>query len=136
MVSVTEEQPQTSPMEQQYLNHEPLITAGLIAGQGTVEMLHHGGASDKVRVVASKPVTLQFYTYDYPGWQVSLDDQPIPHRHEPPYGLITVDLPVGEHIVYLKMGHTPSRLAGTVVSGLALLVMIGLKLFPRRTPRN
>ena len=43
MMSVTAEQPQSSPMEQQYLNGEPLVTAGIIAGNGTVEMRHHGG---------------------------------------------------------------------------------------------
>jgi hypothetical protein len=43
MVAVTEEQPHTSPMEQQYLAGEPLTTAGIIAGRGTVEIVHHGG---------------------------------------------------------------------------------------------
>jgi hypothetical protein len=93
MVSVTAEQPQTSPMEAQYLAGEPLTTAGIIVGTGTVEMLHHGGAADPVRVPAQTPVTLQFYTYDYPGWQVRLNGQPVAHRYEPPHGLITVDVP-------------------------------------------
>jgi hypothetical protein len=132
MVSVTDEQPQTSPMEQQYLNGESPTTVGIIAGQGSVDMLHHGGASDKVRVIAAEPVTVQFYTYDYPGWQVTLDGQPLPHRHEPPFGLITVDVPPGDHILLLRMGSTPPRTLGTIVSGLALLVIIGLYFFPRR----
>jgi hypothetical protein len=124
MVSVSDEQPQTSPMEQQYLNGEPLTVAGIIAGQGVVETLHHGGASDEVRVVATEPVTLQFYTYDYPGWRVTLDGQPIAHRYEPPYGLITVDVPPGEHTLLLRMGRTPPRTVGTVVSGVALLAIL------------
>ena len=82
-------------MEAQYLNREPLTVAGIIAGEGAVETLHHGGASDRVRVQAETPVTLQFYTYEYPGWQVSVDGQPVDHRFEPPYGLVTVDLPPG-----------------------------------------
>jgi hypothetical protein len=125
MVSVTEEQPQTSPMEQQFLNGEPLTVAGIIAGQGTVETLRHGGASDEVRVVAAEPVTLQFYTYDYPGWHVTLDGQSIAHRYEPPYGLITVDVPPGEHILLLRMGTTPPRTLGAILSGLALLIIVG-----------
>ena len=126
MVSATDEQPQTSPMEAQYLNGEPLTTAAIIAGQGTVEMLHHGGASDRVRVVAAEPVTLQFYTYDYPGWRVTLDDQLIDYRAEPPYGLVTVDLPAGEHIVQLRMGGTPARTAGTIITVAATIIIIGL----------
>ena len=131
MVSVTDEQPQTSPMEQQYLNGEPLVTAGIITGEGMVEMLHHGGASDRVNVVADTPVTLQFYTYDYPGWQVTLNGEPLPHRPEPPYGLITVDVPAGEHEVYLRMGTTPARTIGTLLSVLALLIILILAFVPK-----
>lgn len=131
MVSVTDEQPQTSPMESQYLNGEPLITAGIITGEGTVNLLHHGGASDIVEVQANTPVTLQFYTYNYPGWQVTLNNQPIPHRYEPPYGLITVDLPPGRHTVTLQMGHTPPRIAGTIISTLAFFIILALAFAPR-----
>ena len=126
MVTATEEQPQTSPMESQYLNNQSLTTAGIIAGQGTVEMLHHGGASDRVWVIAAEPVTLQFYTYDYPGWRVSHNGQPIDHRAEPPYGLITVDLPAGEHAVQLRMGSTLPRTAGMMISLLACMIIVGL----------
>ena len=130
MVAVTREQPQTSPMEQQYLSGEPLTPAGIISGQGTVEVVHHGGASDEVKVTATTPVTLQFYTYDYPGWQVTLDGRPHPHRFEDPHGLITVDLPAGEHAVRLSMGSTLPRTVGAILSGLALLTMLGLWFVP------
>ncbi|MCG3211711.1 MAG: hypothetical protein FOGNACKC_05357 [Anaerolineae bacterium] len=136
MVSVTAEQPQTSPMEAQYLAGQPLTTAGIIAGQGTVAMLHHGGASDRVKVTAQTPVTFQFYTYDYPGWQVWLDGQPLAHRYEPPHGLITVDLPAGEHEVDLRMGSTPPRTLGAILSGLALAAIIALLVAPKSVFRQ
>jgi hypothetical protein len=126
MVSVTEEQPQSSPMEAQYLAGEPLTTAGIIAGEGRVEILHHGGASDQIKVTANRPVTVQFYTYDYPGWQVTLNGKTIPYRPEPPFGLITVDIPAGEHILWLQMGSTPPRTFGTLASLLAAVTIIGL----------
>lgn len=130
MVWVTDEQPRSSPMERQYLNGEPLTVAGLIAGEGTVETLHHGGASDQVRVVANEPVTLQFYTYDYPGWQVTRNGQPLEHHHQPPYGLITVNLPPGEHTLLLRMGSTPARTLGAIISGLAVAAITVLYLRP------
>jgi hypothetical protein len=126
MVSFTQEQPNTSPLEQQYLNGEPLSAATILRGQGRVETLHRGGASSQVKIAAAGPVTVQFYTYDYPGWRVTLDGQPVPHRHEPPFGLITVDVPTGEHSVLLRMGSTPPRTAGAIISGLALLTIAGL----------
>ncbi|MCL4295221.1 MAG: hypothetical protein KJ077_05815 [Anaerolineae bacterium] len=130
MVSFTQEQPQTSPLEQRYLNGQPLEAAAILTGQGTIETLHRGGASSRVKVNATGPVTLQFYTYDYPGWRVTLDGQPLPHRHEPPFGLITVDVPAGEHIVLLRMGSTPPRTMGAIISILALLLVISLYFWP------
>ena len=130
MVAYTDEQPVSSPMEAQYRAGEPLTTAAIIAGEARVEMRHHGGASDEVRVTGG-PATLQFYTYDFPGWRVTLDGQPIPHRHEPPYGLITVDTPPGDHIVRLQMGTTPARVIGGLLSLLALGV-IGAGVFWKR----
>ena len=138
MVVYAEKQPTTSPMEAQYLGGEPLQVATILAGTGTVETLRHGGASNEVRVQADGPVTVQFYTYDYPGWRVTIDRQSITHQHKPPYGLITVDVPAGEHRVSIRMGSTPPRTVGSVISLLAVLA-IGVSLFGgyiwRRPPR-
>ncbi len=128
MMAATQEQPQTGPLEPLYLAGKPLEAGALIAGQGQIETLHRGGASSTARVNAAGPVTLQFYTYDYPGWRVTAGGQSLPHRAEPPHGLITVDLPAGEHTVHLSMGTTPARTTGTIISGLALLVIGGLLL--------
>ena len=80
--------------------------------------------------MAAEPVTLQFYTYHYPGWQVYLNGQPVEHRPEPPYGLITIDVPAGEHIARLQMESTLPRTVGAILSGLAVLLIAGLVFFP------
>lgn len=127
MVIYTEEQPTTGPMEAQYLAGDPLQVATILTGMGTVETLRHGGASDEVRVLADVPVTVQFYTYDFPGWRVAIDGRPVAHRHEPPYGLITLDVPAGEHRVSLRMGSTPPRIVGSAISLVAALAIgVGL----------
>jgi len=132
MVSVTEEQPQTSPLEAQYLNNEPLSAASIITGEGTLDVLHRGGASDQVRVNAETPVTVQFYRYHYPGWQIRLSGDPIEHRYESPFGLVTVDVPAGEHLLSLQMGSTPPRTIGTIVSFLSVLIIFLLIIFSGR----
>jgi hypothetical protein len=126
MVIYADEQPTTSPMEAQYRAGEPLQVATILTGEATVETLRHGGASDDIRVTGG-PATVQFYTYDFPGWRVKLNGQPIAHRHEPPFGLITVDVPAGEHVLELRMGTTTPRLVGGVLSLIALII-IGLGL--------
>jgi hypothetical protein len=134
MVAHTDEQPTTGPMESQYLAGEELDVATILDGTGRIDTLRHGGASDEVLVDADGPVTAQFYTYDYPGWRVTIDGRTVAHRHEPPYGLITVDVPDGEHHVTLRMGSTPPRIAGGLIS-LAAATAIVVGLFWRRLSR-
>lgn len=129
MVAATQEQPQTSPLEPLYLANRPLEAGEIIQGQGTVETLHRGGASSTVRVTAGQRVTFQFYTYDYPGWRVSINERLVLHRAGPPYGLITVDVPAGEQVVHLEMGPTPARSVGALLSGAALAAIAVLVLF-------
>ncbi len=126
MVAATQEQPQTSPLEPLYLAAQPLEAGEIIQGQGTVETLHRGGASSTVRVTAGERVTFQFYTYDYPGWRVSIGNRQVLHRAGPPHGLITVDVPAGEQVVHLEMGPTPARSVGAVLSGAALAAIAAL----------
>jgi len=135
MVTYTDEQPTSSPMELQYLAGEALDVAAILDGTGTIKTLRHGGASDEVLVNADGPVTVQFYTYDYPGWRVTINERVVPHRHEPPYGLITVDVPDGEHHVTLRMGSTPPRLVGGLIS-LAAALSIVFGLFWQRSSRK
>ncbi len=109
-------------MEAQYRAGEPLTVATVLSGEAQVQTIRHGGASDEI-AVSGGPATIQFYTYDFPGWRVRLDGNPIPHRPEPPYGLITVDVPPGEHALTLKMGTTPPRVIGGLLSLLAVGVI-------------
>ena len=49
-------------------------------------------------------------------------------RPEGAYGLLTVDIPPGEHHVLLRWGDTPVRLTGKILSlvclGLALVLLV------------
>lgn len=125
MPAHAEQQPTTSPLEEAYLTGQPLTAAAILRGNGQVETLRRGGASSEVRVSAVEPVTVQFFTYDYPGWQVHQDGQLTVHHPAPPYGLITLEVPAGVHHLQLRMGTTPARLVGGLVS-LAALVVIGV----------
>jgi hypothetical protein len=123
MVTYTQQQPTTGPMEAQYLEGAPLQVASILNGTGTVKTLRHGGASDELLVQADGPVTVQLYTYDFPGWQVAIDGRPVTHQHQPPHGLISVDVPTGEHHVLLRMRSTPPRTVGTAISLIAALAI-------------
>lgn len=134
MTTWTQEQPASSPLLDQYLQGQPPVTAGALTPEATVEMLSAGGASDEIRVSSPVPATIQFYTYTFPGWRVYLDGDRLPDsalRAEGPYGLITLDVPAGEHTVRLRWGDTPLRRWSKAMSLASLLLALGL-LFGKR----
>jgi 4-amino-4-deoxy-L-arabinose transferase-like glycosyltransferase len=133
MTAWTQELPPTSPLLDQYLAGGPLVTAEALAPGATVEMIRAGGASDEMWVRSPDGTALRFYTYYYPGWRVYVDGQRLPEtvlRPETVYGLLTVDVPPGEHHVLLRWGDTPLRLAGKALTlaclaGALVLVAVG-----------
>ena len=135
MIGVMQEtqQPfQETPLLAQYLAGEPLQKAAIIEGAGAVTMLAHGAHSGRMRVEASTPVKLVYYTYNFPGWTLTANGRPLEIITRPPYGLIGFDLPAGAHIVTLRMGTTPARRAGDLISGLSLLIVLLLLLRKRK----
>jgi 4-amino-4-deoxy-L-arabinose transferase-like glycosyltransferase len=125
MVAYTQKQPRSSPLVAQYLAGEPLVKAHALTAGATVEMVRHGGGSEEIVVRSSQQATIQFYTYYFPGWRGWVDGHEVPIRLEGPYGLITLDVPAGEHQVTIRFGDTPIRVVGKVIS----LLSLGLCLF-------
>jgi hypothetical protein len=125
MVAYTHKQPRSTPLVAQYLAGEPLMKAHALSEGATVEMIRHGGGSEEIVVRSSQEATIQFYTYYFPGWRGYVDGQEVPIRPEEPYGLITLDVPAGEHQVKIRFGDTPIRVVGKVIS----LLSFGLSLF-------
>lgn len=135
MTAWTQEQPRTSPLLAQYWAGGPLVTAEALAPGAAVEMIRAGGASDELWVRSSQGTPLRFYTYYFPGWRVYIDGQRLPDsalRPETAYGLLTVDVPPGEHRVLLRWGDTPVRLAGKMVTLSCLALALALAF--RRAP--
>jgi len=131
MTAWTQEMPPDSPLVEQYLAGDALVTAEALEPGASVEMIRAGGASDELRVRSEGGTALRFLTYYFPGWRVYVDGDRLPEsdlRPETVYGLLTVDIPPGEHHVLLRWGDTPVRLTGktlTLVSlALALLLLV------------
>jgi hypothetical protein len=75
--------------------------------------------------VTSDVATLDFPITYWPGWQASVDDQPIETHAAPDLGYIQIDVPRGEHQIEFKLGNTPIRTISEVISLIASIV-IGL----------
>jgi len=129
------ETPIVSPLTVQYQSGEPLVTAQALAPGAEVEMIRAGGASDELWVRSAEGTALQFYTYYFPGWRVWVDGERLPEsalRPEGPYGLLTIDLPGGEHRVLLRWGDTSVRAAGKAITVACLALALAMLPFGRR----
>ncbi len=136
MTAWAEELPSTSPLVPQYLAGDPVLTtAEALAPGSSVEMIRASGASDELWVRSPEGTELLFYTYYFPGWRVFVDGEQMPDsslRPTSPYGLLTVDIPAGEHRVLLRWGDTPVRRAGKALTVGCLGLCLLLLLWPRR----
>jgi hypothetical protein len=133
MTAWTREMPATSPLVEQYQSGAGLVTAVVLDADASLQMIRAGGASDELWVRSPGGTALRFYTYYFPGWQVSIDGERLPEealRPETVYGLLTVNVPPGEHRVLLRWGDTPLRTAGKALTLACLAIAIGLVVVP------
>lgn len=100
--------------------HREILPAGV-----TVEAIEHRPQQDVWRVVADGPFTMEVLTFAFAGWQVEIDGVNVPVRASDPHGLMTFDVPAGEHTVRVFLGQTPVRNVGVAVSVVAAVVVVG-----------
>ena len=54
--------------------------------------------------------------YDFPGWQVQLDGHNLSHTHNNDLGLISFEVPAGDHKISAILRDTPVRLVGDLLT--------------------
>lgn len=63
-----------------------------------------------------RPFSARFRTFYFPGWMAQIDGQPAPITVTDPHGLISVDVPAGQHRLVVWFGSTPIRTAANALS--------------------
>jgi len=86
----------------------------------------HGRAWDRYTLHLSKPASLVYQAFYFPGWYARLDGQPYtPHITEPE-GLMAFDIPAGSHTLEIAFRLTPLRIAALTISSLTALILLGV----------
>jgi hypothetical protein len=78
--------------------------------------------STTTRVTVTEEIPLRFHQYYFPGWTVTMNGQPVDYYPDDQYGLITVDVPPGEHTLSLKYTGTPVQYVGGYITLASLLI--------------
>lgn len=76
----------------------------------------HRATSFYFRVKSQQDTSLTLPQFDFPGWEVRLDDKIIPHNHDNDLGLISFYLPTGDHQIKAVLKNTPVRLGGDILT--------------------
>jgi len=80
-----------------------------------------------LRTNFTQPQRLELAMADFPGWSAELDGQNLPIGHTP-LGVISLDIPAGEHLVSVRFGPTKVRLLSDILSAVSALVLLFLVL--------
>ncbi len=125
------EEPVDSPLVPQYRSSSQIskLDAQSLPGFAYAELVAHTVVSDEYQIITSEPFTVQFNTIHFPGWQAFVDGGPAPITPSYPLGMITFEVPAGDHRVLVRFGDTPVRTFANIISALGLLFMIGVTLF-------
>jgi hypothetical protein len=128
------EVPESSPMFGDYVHGNPVVRwdqARLPGGARTLDILDDGLYA-RWEVDTPEAFGALYQAFFFPGWQATVDGQPVPIQVADPHGLIEVPVPAGRHTVEVHFGSTPERIAATVVSLAALALTLYLVARPGR----
>jgi hypothetical protein len=125
------EEPTNSPLVPQYLSSGQIskLDETSLPGSAHAELIAHTAVLDEYHIVTPEPFSVQFNTFHFPGWQAFVDGDAVTITPSYPGGLITFNVPAGEHRVLLRLDATPIRTLANLLSGIGLLSMIGVILF-------
>ncbi|MGF1507505.1 MAG: 6-pyruvoyl-tetrahydropterin synthase-related protein [Anaerolineae bacterium] len=119
------EDPYTWRFTDRYIDGEPF--ARLAPNDAlTVHSSTWERKSATLSLTASQPATLVFEWFYLPGCEVTVNGETAAPTPTDPEGLISVDVPAGDHTVRIDYGTTMPRVAGSAVSGVMLLAAVGL----------
>ncbi|HRQ41235.1 MAG TPA: YfhO family protein [Chloroflexota bacterium] len=78
------------------------------------------------RYIMDTPQKLLFrlYLFDFPGWEVRIDGEPVLTELGRPEGFLVVPVPAGRHVIDVEFGSTPTRTAAHVVTAVSLALML------------
>jgi len=109
----------------------PKTERAIVSPIGSAEVLIWQPQYREVDATANGNGTLRLKTYNFPGWQATLDGEPVPILSDP-NGTQVIRIPAGKHKVTTQFVNTPPRILGAVLFWVGLLIIIGLTIIGRR----
>ncbi len=109
---------------------ERLDLTSLPAGAQVLEATY-GAQHAELRLRAPEAFRARYLAFYYPGWRVTIDGEAVPVTPEAPSGLLTFDVPAGEHLIEVAFGETPVRWVGNAAALLSGAVLVACSVVSR-----
>lgn len=95
----------------------------IVEGEGTISELQLENSQRRFVLTSENVVNIVDYTFYFPGWKTYVDGQEVPIQFQDPAyrGVITYQVPAGEHEITEVFTRTKPRLLGDVISGISLI---------------
>jgi hypothetical protein len=98
-----------------------------IVGRASAEVIRDRGTDVLLSIQAEEDIRLTFARWAFPGWVAELEGESVPWSTNPA-GTIDVDVPAGDSQLRLRLEPPFARKLGLVLSGLSVLLWLGLLL--------
>lgn len=105
---------------------------GMIPDSATVTARFVRPLLTEYDVMSPEDFLLRLFLFDFPGWQVRVDGEPVDTELGRPEGFIVVPMPAGKHVVEVEFGSTPARTAATAISFVSLALSVAVVWSARR----
>lgn len=109
-----------------FMEDFPKAPIEVIDGKAEIEQTNRLVASHTYKIRAELPTRLVENTLYFPGWQVFVNGQPTEIQFQDPAwrGLMTFNIPEGEHQIVVRFGETKFRKFADVISLFGLFVLV------------
>lgn len=95
----------------------------IIEGDTSVDILEEKPHRLLFNIDARNQTHVQANIFNFPGWHVKVDDQPVPINDNNKLKLITFNVAKGEHQVEIKFTNTPVRSSANSATAASILLM-------------
>lgn len=96
----------------------------VISGDVIVKDFKKGTNWFEFRAEAKEPSTIRISQYYFPNWRVTLGGEPVKIDYNNKLGLITINLPEGEHWVQARLFNSPLRSFSNLLSVVSFFVAV------------
>ncbi len=100
-----------------------LVDRDNIPAGSTIDIAERRPLSLQAAIQTVVPMTLTLRMFAFPGWQATLDGNPISIVPSQPNGFISLGLPTGKHNLQVWFGTTPLRTQAEAISVLCLMLI-------------